>query len=346
MSPNSYAPLVAVTRGDLDESLHFGAVVVADARGKVLAAAGSPGTVTYMRSSAKPLQVLPLLESGAADHFRLTPIEIAIAIGSHNGEPRHVETVRGILAKIGLSEESLMCGAHPPYHKPSARALERENERPSALHNNCSGKHAGMLALALFRGEPPEDYVRPEHAVQREILETVSALTDVPQDAIHVAIDGCSAPTFGVPLAAAAGAFARLIESGRFASARRSAVRRAVEAMVAHPEMVAGEGRLDTDLMTAARGEMIAKAGAEGFYAMGFQRDGHGYGIAIKVSDGESERARTAMVLRALEDLELLDRTRMAALTAAYLPEIKNRRGTVVGRVEARFHLNPAFAAA
>ena len=342
----SYEPLIAITRGDLDESMHFGAVVVADAEGKVLASAGSPRTTTYLRSTAKPLQSLPLLESGAADHFRLTPAETAITIGSHGGEPRHVETVRGILAKIGLSEEFLMCGTHPPYHKPSARALERENKRPGALHNNCSGKHAGMLALARFRGEPPEGYYRPEHAVQREILEAVASMTRVARDAIHVAIDGCSAPTFGVPLEAAAGAFARLMEPEGYTSARRFAVRRAVEAMVAHPEMVAGEGRLDTDLMSAARGGLIAKVGAEGFYGIGFDKGGRGYGIALKVADGESERARTAMVLRALEDLEILDRPRLDELAAAHLPEIKNRRGIVVGKVEARFHLKPVFAAA
>src|SRR5262245_31702945 len=140
----SYEPLIAITRGGMDESVHFGVIAVADADGKVVASVGSPRTVTFMRSTAKPLQALPLLESGAADHFRLTPAETAIAIGSHGGEPRHVETVRGILAKIGLSEEFLMCGVHAPYHKPSARALERENKRPSGLPHNCSGKAAGM----------------------------------------------------------------------------------------------------------------------------------------------------------------------------------------------------------
>jgi L-asparaginase II len=203
-----------------------------------------------------------------------------------------------------------------------------------------------MLALALFRGEPPEGYFRPEHAVQREILETVAAFTGVPREAIHLAIDGCSAPTFGVPLVSAAGAFARLIEPDRFAGARRYAARRAVEAMIAHPEMVAGEGRLDTDLMMAASGELIAKAGAEGFYAIGFQRDGRGYGIAFKVSDGEGDRARTGMVLRTVEDLDLFEPAKLAAIASAHLPAVMNRRGTVVGRVEARFHLKPAFATA
>ena len=237
----SYEPLVAITRAGLDESVHYGAVVLADAEGRVLASAGSPRVVTFMRSTAKPLQVLPLLESGAADHFRLTPEEVAIAIGSHGGEPRHIEAVKRILAKIGLSEEFLMCGSHVPYHKPSARALEAANKRPTVLHNNCSGKHAGMLALAKFRGEPPEGYFRSEHAVQREILEAVSSMTGVPRESIHLAVDGCSAPTFGLSLESAAAAFARLLEPDRFPSARRYAARRAVEAMVSHPEMVAGE---------------------------------------------------------------------------------------------------------
>jgi len=176
-------------RGELEESTHYGAIAVADVEGQVVASVGSAGTVTYMRSSAKPLQAIPLIESGAADHFRLTPAEIAVAIGSHSGEPRHLDTVRSILTKIGLGEDSLMCGTHVPFHRETARRLEAEGKRPTVLHSNCSGKHAGMLALALFRGETPEGYFRPEHAVQKEILETVAAISGVEPSRIRIGVE-------------------------------------------------------------------------------------------------------------------------------------------------------------
>jgi L-asparaginase II len=337
--PMSYAPLVVVTRSGIAESVHHGAIAVADADGKVIAWAGGPETVTYLRSSAKPLQVIPLLESGAADHFRLTPAEIAVAIGSHGGEPRHVEVVMSILSKIGLGEDHLMCGLHAPFHRPSAQRLEAAGVRPSVLHNNCSGKHAGMLALALFRGAPPEGYFRPEHSIQREILEAIAEFSGVEAGAIQIGVDGCSAPTFAVSLAAAATAYARLMEPDRYASARRYAARRAVEAMTAHPEMVAGEGRLDTALMAAGEGRLVAKAGAEGYYAAGFRRDGKGHGLALKISDGDDGRARTAAVLRALGELDLLPAPRLEALAREHVPPVVSRRGAVVGAVEARFRL-------
>ena len=239
-----------------------------------------------------------------------------------------------------------MCGTHPPFHKPTAKRLEAEGKRPSVLHSNCSGKHAGMLALALFRGSPPEGYFRPEHVVQHEILDAVAAISGVDARSIRIGVDGCTVPTFGLTLAAAATAYARLMEPHRFSTQRRYAAHRAVEAMVAHPEMVGGEGRLDTDIMTAVGGDLIAKAGAEGFYSVGFRRDGRGYGIALKVSDGDNNRARTGMLLRALADLDLLPADRITAFAAEHLPAIKNRRGAVVGSVDTRFRLEMRAASA
>jgi len=339
----TYEPLVAVTRGDMDESIHFGAVCVVDVDGRIVAAVGDPSTSTFMRSSAKPLQAIPLIESGAADHFRLTPAEIAIVIGSHSGEPKHLETVRSLLAKIGLGEDSLMCGTHAPFHRPTAKRLEAEGLWASVLHSNCSGKHAGMMALALFRGVPPEGYFRPEHPVQREILQVVADMAGVGTGEIRVGVDGCTVPTFGLPLAASARAYARLMEPDGFGAGRRLAARRAVEAMVAHPDLIAGEGRLDTDVMTASDGRLIAKAGAEGFYTVGFRRGDRGYGLVLKVSDGNNERARACILLRALEDLGLLSPDRLAALAGTHLPPVTDRRGWVVGSVRARFRLQPVF---
>jgi L-asparaginase II len=334
-----YAPLVAVMRSDLEESTHHGAIALADADGTILASEGSPEAVTFLRSSAKPLQAIPLLASGGADHFRLTPAEVAIVIGSHNGEPRHLEAVRSVLHKIGMSESALMCGVHPPYHRETAHALERQGQRPTEIHNNCSGKHAGMLALALFRGEPTEGYFRSEHAVQKEITAAVALFAGLAPDALRLGIDGCTVPTFGMSVGAAATAYARLMDPDRFEAPVRAAAHRAVEAMLVHPEMVGGEGRLDTDLMNAAEGRLVAKAGAEGFYAIGYRREGRGFGLAFKIADGNNDRARTAVLLRALEDLDLLSAQKLGAIAADHLPEIQTRRKTRAGSVTARFTL-------
>jgi L-asparaginase II len=335
----SYAPLVAVTRSGFDESFHYAVLAVSDASGRIVASAGDPRTVTFMRSSAKPLQALPVLVSGAAARFGFTQAEIAIIIGSHNGEPRHVETVQGILGKLGLGEDSLKCGTHYPYHRPTARRMRAEGIRPSVLHSNCSGKHSGMLALALARGASTDGYFRLEHPVQQADLAAVAAACGVEAGSIRIGIDGCTVPTFGMPVAAAAAAYARLMEPERLDAPYRDAAAGAVQAMLAHPEMVAGEDRLDTDLMVRAPG-VIAKAGAEGYYAVGFRRKGRGYGLALKVADGNNDRARTAIVLRAMKDLKLAGDREIDEITASHLPPILNRRDETVGTVEARFTLD------
>lgn len=334
-------PLIAIVRGDVEESIHHGAIAVADADGRILASAGSPDATTFLRSSAKPMQGLPLIASGAADRFGLTSEEIAITLGSHNGEPRQVEVVTSILRKIGSSEKDLLCGAHEPYHRPTARALRLAGREPTALHNNCSGKHAGMLALAIHRGHPPRGYAERDHPVQIEILDVMARVCGVPQAQIGLAVDGCTVPTFAMPLSAAARAYARLMEPERLDPDLGPAAQRAVDAMLRHPYMIAGEGRLDTDVMTAAEGSLIAKAGAEGYSTIAFRRGGKGRGVALKAADGIGDRARTAMILRALEDLALVPKDALDRLAAQHLGAILDRRGRPAARVEARFHLEP-----
>jgi L-asparaginase II len=334
-------PLVEVLRGERVESVHHGAAVLADDAGGLVAAHGDPGLVTFLRSSAKPAQVLPLLVSGAAERFGFTDPEVAVMIGSHGGEPFHLEAVRSILKRIGLGEEALQCGAHPPFYRPAARALREARQEPSVLHNNCSGKHAGMLALAVHLGAPIGSYLEPGHPVQQRILDVVARLAGVGAESIVLAVDGCSAPTFAISLRAAATLYARLLAPDALPEDLGRAARRAVAAMRRHPEMVAGTGRLCTDLMRRGGDGLVAKIGAEGFYGLGYTRGGRGFGLAIKVSDGDGDRARPTAAIDALRQLELLTAPDAARLMDQHVGPIRNHRGLVVGRVRPCFALRP-----
>ncbi|HEV8121010.1 MAG TPA: asparaginase [Candidatus Polarisedimenticolia bacterium] len=329
----AFRPLVEVWRGDVVESLHFGAVVVAGADGCVTLAHGDPAAVTFLRSAAKPAQILPLLEAGGAERFGLTGAEIAVMIGSHNGEPVHVAAVESILHKIGCEPGALQCGAHPPFHRPSARALREAGAAPTALHNNCSGKHAGMLALARLLGAPIETYVEASHPVQVRILDTIASLSGLPPEAVRTAVDGCSAPTFAMPLGAAATLYARLVDRDVLPEGLRKAAALAVAAMHAHPEMVAGEDRLCTALMRRGREGLVAKIGAEGVYGFAFGAGAKGTGVALKIADGDDDRARPTAALATLTRLGVLAKGDFEDLRMAFAGPIKNRRHRVVGKV-------------
>jgi L-asparaginase II len=332
LQPSSLAPLVAVWRGDRVESLHLGAVAVVDARGALVAQAGNPELTTYLRSSAKPFQLLPLVECDAADHFGFSDAELAVMAASHSGRREHVDAVRGILDRIGLPASALQCGAHAPYDDEARSMLRNNGTNPSELHNNCSGKHAGMLAWCRFNGEPIENYLDPAHPLQRRIRATLADLGGVPEARIGVAIDGCSAPCFAMPLAASAHAFARLSGSASSSDARTAALARIAHAMACHPVMVAGPGRLDTAIMQATRGRVVCKAGAEGYQGMAL-RD-FGLGVAFKIADGQGNRASGPVaidVLSQLGALDTLDDDAVAGLETFHIPELINRRGVCVG---------------
>jgi L-asparaginase II len=252
--------LVEVTRGGRVESEHRGAIAVVDAGGQLIAQVGDAQLVSYLRSSAKPFQLLPLIESGAADRFGFTDAELALIAGSHSGEPRHVAAMQSILNKIGLPASALQCGVHVPFNPDSARALRAAGREPTVLHNNCSGKHAGMLAQAIDRGLSTADYLDPQHPVQAAIRQRLTELAELPAKQIYVGVDGCSAPCFAMPLQASALAFAKL------ADAKSGALQRMARVMRTYPEMVAGEGRLDTDLMRAVPQCLVSKGGAEGYH--------------------------------------------------------------------------------
>ena len=331
-------PLVEVYRGGCVESEHRGAIAVVDAAGKVIAHAGDVNLVSYLRSSAKPFQLLPLIESGGADRLGFTAAELAIMAGSHSGEPRHVAAVQSILNKIGLSAEALQCGIHLPFNAESARALREAGQEPTVLYNNCSGKHAGMLAQAVDRGLSTDDYLNPQHPVQVTIRQRLAELGDIAVDDVTVGVDGCSAPCFAMPLRASALAFARLADVSN--QPQQAGLARVAQVMMAHPEMVAGEGRLDTDLMRAVPGRVVSKGGAEGYHGMGILRpDGSALGVAIKIADGDGRRGGHPVVIEILRQLGVLDDEALAKLQSYHTWKVTNHRGLEVGEVRAKFKL-------
>ncbi len=305
-----FVPLLALTRDGLVESVHYGGFAVVDATGRLLAAAGPVMQPLYMRSSAKPFQVMPLLEAGGQERFGFTPEEIAVMAASHSGTERHVAMVQGMHQRLGLGPEHLQCGVHPPLDRETARALRQAGKAPTPYHHNCSGKHTGMLALALLLGQPLETYLDPESPVQRRIRETLAAMAQWPPEALYVGTDGCSAPNFALPLYHAAWAYARLVDPRDLSPSRAEAARLVAESMMAHPFLVAGPRRFDTRLMEALPGKVVAKGGAEGYQGMGLPpgvAGERGVGIALKIADGDvRHRAVPAVALALLEGLGVL----------------------------------------
>lgn len=335
---NPYQPVFEITRGKIVESVHFGAAAVVDSHGKLLASLGDPKLVTYLRSSAKPFQALPFIERGGAEKFGLIPREISLMCSSHSGTDEHVEMVKGMQAKIGVSVADLQCGMHYPIHEATADAMKVRGELPTPYRHNCSGKHTGMLAHARLRSAPIENYLDFHHPIQESILQAFAEMCGVSVESVELGVDGCSAPNFAIPLYNAALGYARLCDPYDQAPARAAACRTISSAMMAHPDMVGGPGRFDTALMRAGKGLILVKGGAEGFQSVGLMpgalgAGSPGIGIAIKVSDGDpSDRARTGVALAILQALGALDEQQLAELSA-FGPQIhlQNYRKLDVG---------------
>jgi len=345
----AYEPIYEVTRGRIVESIHFGAIAVVDACGQLIAQYGDPQAVTYLRSTAKPFQALPFTQSEGPRVYDLSPRELALMCASHSGTDEHVAVVRGMQAKTGVAEADLLCGVHPLSYEPTVEAMRRRGEAVTPNRHNCSGKHTGMLAFARLRGLPKEDYVNPSHPIQQEILGTFAEMCDLPVEQVEIGIDGCSAPNFAVPLYNAALAYARLSdpESGSVEPpGRRAACHAIVDAMTAHPDMVGGPDSFDTDLMQAAGGRVLAKAGAEGFQGVALRPGtlglgSPGVGIAIKVSDGDArDRARPALVLEIMRQLGILESTRTRLAEYGPAVPVQNWRKLEVGRARPCFELS------
>jgi L-asparaginase II len=275
------APLAAVRRGALVESVHRGRLAVCDPEGNVLEAVGDPEAYIYARSSAKPFQALPLVLSGAAEAFGLTDEELAVACASHNAEEPHLAAVRSILEKAGLTEDDLQSGAHLPLYEPEADKLIRSGEDPRPIHGNCSGKHAGMLAVCVHEGYETATYRDPGHPLQRRILGLIAEVCGLREDEVLIAGDNCGVPAFALPLRSLATGLARVATRNALPDELALAALRIGDAMREHPFMVAGTGRFDTDLMRST--DLLVKGGAEAVLAVG-SRDG--WGMVLKISDG------------------------------------------------------------
>ena len=323
---------VHVTRGSVVESRHLVSVVLSDTSGRVRAYAGNPDRITFWRSAAKPLQVLPLVAGGGMERFGLQEDELAVMTGSHSGEPVHVQAVRAILELIGLSEEYLRCGAHPPASENAAHDLVRAGELPRPIHNNCSGKHAGILALAQLHGWPVDGYLELEHPTGQAVMQILEMMTGVSAAVMPVSVDGCGLHTSAVTLRAMATAYARLADPSSLPAEIARAAERVTRAMRDHPHMVAGSGRFDTSIMAATGGRLFSKGGAEGVLAVGLPE--LGLGLAMKAEDG-GPRALPPVCVDILVRLGVLSAEEAKALADLHRPSVRTVAGTPVGNIEA-----------
>jgi L-asparaginase II len=317
--------LVEVTRGDRVESIHRGAIAIVDAKGGLVASLGDVDSLVYPRSALKPIQALPLLESGAAEAFGLGDEEVALACASHSGEPMHTTRVAAWLGRIGLGEPDLACGPHSVRYEPEWVSMVRRGEKPTRIHNNCSGKHSGFLTVARHWDIATRGYEHVEHPVQQAVATALRELAEV--TSLPYGIDGCAAPNFMLSLRAFALALAKLAAPEAHIPARSRAVERILRAMTAHPELVAGTGRACTILMRAAQGKAAVKTGAEGVYA-GIV-PGLGLGIALKADDGAGRAAETIMAA-ILDALSLTGNDPNAR--ALFEADVLNTRNDAVGK--------------
>ncbi|MGI6558401.1 MAG: asparaginase [Limnochordia bacterium] len=322
-------PQVVAYRGEIPESVHNIHYVVVDRLGREIASGGNGDLVTYWRSAAKPIQLLPLVEGGGVEQFGLEDRHLAVMASSHNGEKVHVEAVAQILERIGMPEDALACGVHPPWYDDAALELARRGEEPRAIHNNCSGKHANMLALCRLYGWDPEGYYKKEHPVQRRIMEEIRSFTGLTEEQLVVGTDGCGVPVFGLPLRRMAWAYALLADPRDLPRKKGEAARRITKAMAGCPMLVAGTGRLDTELMEAGSGEIVAKLGSEAVYCLALLE--RGWGVALKVEDG-SLRALGPAVMALLAKFDILT----DALPQQRKVVLHNHRGEVIGHLAAR----------
>ena len=326
--------LANVIRGDTVESIHRGHLIAIDGERRTVLSAGDPSAVTYFRSAAKPFQAMPCITSGAADRYAFSEDEIAMACASHSGEPMHVDRAASMLGKIGLGEADLRCGTHLPFSTTESERMLRAGETPSQLHNNCSGKHAAMLAYCKHTGVSLTDYEGIDHPLQQAILRCVAEFTEASIGDIAIGVDGCAAPNFALSLTAMAVSFLNLISPrSRFDDATRDACARIVSAMMTYPELIGGSERLDTKLMQAAPSRIISKVGADGVWLCGVlpcDKWPTGLGIALKVEDGDDMRGRPVVAIDVLKKLGILSENDLSGLSPMPLT---NRRGDVVGKV-------------
>lgn len=330
--------LVYSYRGPLKDLSYSGSAAVVNSEGKLLFYCGEPQKTVYMRSSAKPMQAMCVLESGAVDAYGLTEEELAVICSSHSGESFHVNAIRSILSKAGLGEEYLQCGVHAPLNEQAAKALEQSGQAPGQIHNNCSGKHTGMLITAKHLGESLEDYYQPYHKVQRQIIEMIAYICQYDREKIVIGVDGCGVPVHALPLYHAAWGAARMACPETLGD-RGSHAARIVSAMMAHPEMVSGTGRFDAILMEEFQGNLFSKAGADGYEIVGIKDKG--LGIAVKADDGNTD-IRSMVVVEILRQLGYPIEKNREGMQKYIHKKIYNHKKELVGYTVPEFTLHKA----
>lgn len=328
------APIVVeVTRGTMVESVHRVIAAVTDAEGKTVVSWGDSERLVYGRSAIKPIQALPVLESGAADAFALGEDEVTLCCASHSGEAMHVDRVTAWLDRLGLSPDDLECGPQIPSHEPSAHAVIRAGQTPTRAHNNCSGKHSGMLTTAVHLGEPTKGYIREEHPVQRRLRATMQEMSGCDLSGVPTGYDGCGIPVYGVPLKGMATAMAQFADPSRLTPERAAATRRIVAACAKHPLLIGGTGRFNSKILAETGETCLLKSGAEGVFAGAVP--GKGYGICLKADDGNGRAASIAMGA-ILRHLGVIDDAMQARLADTLVQPVHNWEGRLVG------HIRPA----
>ena len=336
---NANPVLAEALRGGIVESFHRGALAIVDADGSVQSAFGDIERPIFPRSAVKVLQALPLVASGAADRWQLTDEELALACASHGGEPLHAQTAAAMLAKAGVDKDALECGTHWPYNDAAIKALAARGEVPSALHNNCSGKHAGFVCLGCLMAEGRDrrdflrGYVKPGHPVMREVTAALQAATGYDLARTAVGTDGCSIPTYAIPLRHLAHAFAKVATGTGLSAGHARAAKRLRAAVAKAPFMVAGSGRMDTRLMERLGERVFCKVGAEGVYCAALPEQG--LGVAIKIDDGNTARACEVVLAALVERLLPLAEEDRAFVHALSDLKLSNWNGIEVGRLRA-----------
>ncbi len=330
-------------RGPRTDCWFFGAAAAATPEGRLVARVGDPELAAYLRSAAKPVQALPLVAGGGVERFDLADEDLALACGSHAGRPEQVERVRDLLERGGFGPADLACGAHPPLDEESARRLVAAGEAPSALHNNCSGNHAGMLLSCRLADLAPAGYLEPAHPANVRVTALLARLAGLGpgagEGALELGIDGCGLPAYRMPLAAAARVYAALADpaAAGLAADEAAAASRVVRAMAAAPALVAGPGRFTTRLIEATGGRVVGKEGASGYYAV-IVRGPAALGLALKIAHGDCE-CRDAVVLELLRQLGVLSAAELEELSRFHRREIRNHAGRPVGELVADVEL-------
>lgn len=331
---------VEVRRGKQVESSHQVHIAVVNSKGKLLYHTGNLEGKVFARSSMKPIQAIPVVETGAADYYGFSDADLSLCTASHNAEEMHTERVASILKRVGLEETALKCGTHIPKWEETYKQLIQNNKELTPIYSNCSGKHTGMLATAIFMDEPIENYYANDHPVQQRILQVISEVCDYPQADIEIGIDGCGVPVHGLPLERLAYGFARMADPDSLGNKRGNTVRRITNAMMAAPEMVGGTNRFCSDFMAVGKGRFFGKAGAEGVYCLGDTKTG--LGVAIKVADGNG-RAVYPAAMEVLVQLGVLTDNQIEQLKEYHHPKVLNTRKETVGELIPAFRLKAAL---